>query len=138
VTGGFPKLAMLLFQLIERVYDSLLWLAMKLALFVPRRLAPPVRYRYRYWKRSRQEHTSLPMHEPHLWLIDPSSDKRDSLEISSRRLANIRNTVVLQNLPPQVLLPAPLLRLISCQGSDAILLQIIFFLHYTNVINLAL
>jgi hypothetical protein len=139
VTKGFPKLAIFLLRLIVRIldllYDGFLWLATTLGLFIPRRLAPPVRYTSRYWRRSRQKQGSLPTHEFHLWRVRPSNDKRDTLEFSSKGISSIRNSVVLQKLPSQVILPAPLL---SRQGSDTILLRIAFFLHYNDVVKLSL
>jgi hypothetical protein len=142
VTKGFPKLAIFFLRLVVRLldllYDGFLWLAINLGLFIPRRLAPPVRYTSRYWRRSRQKQSSLPTHEFHLWRIHPSNEKQDTLEFSSKGISSIRSSVVLQKLPSHVVLPAPLLRLLSHQGSDTILLRIAFFLHYNDVVKLSL
>jgi hypothetical protein len=138
VTHGCTKLPRLLFILGEKICRGLVWLVLKVSLFIPRHLAPPVRYRSRYWRRSRQKQTGLPTHELRLWTVSPSDEKHISIEISSKSLASRRSTIIVPQFPPLDLPLFPLLKFLSRESNTPILLEIISYLHYTDVITLSL
>lgn len=120
---GCPKLPGFLFQVMAQLFRSISRLSTKVALYVPRGLAPSVRYGSRYWQRSRQKQTIPPTHELRLWRVDWLTGGS-----GSSRMPNIETADS----------DVPFLHLLSSKDGEKVLFEIIKLLHYTDVVNLSL